>query len=211
MSKETQRNFTIGTIGASNHGKTTLLAAILKLLSDKEQADFRLYRDLFDNDSSKRNEIDQLREVIVAEYETNSYYYTHIDCPGGDAYTENLVAAISRMDCAILVVSAPDSVTSQTTEHLRIAREAGIRAIVVCMNQIDRGDGYELLDCTKEDIRQLLSEHGFDGDSIPIIGCSAQSALDDGNPDREWGWRIVNLLDAIDDNCSKLTFKGGLL
>ncbi len=167
MSKESKVNFTIGTIGDARHGKTALLATILDLQASKGLADGLANRGLI--------ELDEPKQVIVAEYESDDHYYTHIDCPGSEEYNEKMAANMARMDGAILVVSVPDGVTPQTREHVRLAYEAGIRTIVAYMNKADILDDEEWHDLAVDDTCKLLSEHGFYEPDIVSYG-SAMAA-----------------------------------
>ena len=196
-------HFTIGAIGAASHGKTALLRAILRIQSSKGKADYLLYIDHIDRAEPG--------EIIMAEYESRRCFYTHIDCAGGDEYTENMVAAIARMDFAILVVSAADGLTWHTYEHVRLAREAGIPAIIVYMNKCDQTDDPELNDLVEQGIRALLNEQGFDGNNTPVIRGSALKALETGDPYNEWGKLISELIEALDQTASNLKSSDGYI
>ena len=183
-------HFTIGTIGAAGHGKTTLLRAILRVQSARGKADYSLYNDLFTHTESS--------EIIVAEYQSTNHHYTHIDCPGGDEYTENMVTTIAQLDCTILVVAEDAGLRGETYEHVRLAREAGIRALIVYMNKCDMIVDPEMRDYLEQDIRALLNEHGFDGNNTPVIPGSALSAWETGNSNSVWVGFINDLIEAID-------------
>ncbi len=183
-------HFTIGAIGAASHGKTTLLRAILRVQTSKSMADYGLYHDLFTHTESS--------EIIVAEYQSTYHHYTHIDCPGGDEYTENIVTTIAQLDCAILVVAEDAGLREETYEHVRLAREADIRNLIVYINKCDMIGDPEMRDYLEQDIRALLNEHGFDGNNTPVIPGSALSAWETGNSDSIWVGRINDLIEAID-------------
>ena len=190
----------VGTIGHVDHGKTTLTAAITKVLASAGMADFRPF-DSIDNAPEERE-----RGVTIAiqhvEYETDSRHYAHVDCPGHADYIKNMITGAAQMDGAILVVSAPDGPMPQTREHILLARQVEVPAMVVALNKVDAMDDEELLELVELEMSELLSEYGFDGDNIPIVRVSALNALeaDDDSRDGEWASGIWELMDAVDEN-----------
>lgn len=187
---------TVGTIGAPHHGKTTLLATILMVQSQHGRANERLYRADLEGLISH----DKPGKVIMAEYESvrGGRPYKHIDCPGSDEYTENMVANMAKMDVAILVVSVDDSLPRETHEHVRLAAEAGIGSIVVYMNKCDVVDDPDMQDYVEQDVRALLNEHGFDGANVSVIRGSALYAREYYDT-YEWGDSIRQLMVALDE------------
>ena len=181
MSKEKfERNkphCNVGTIGHVDHGKTTLTAAITKVLAEAGGADFTAY-DEIDKAPEERE-----RGITIAtahvEYETDNRHYAHVDCPGHADYVKNMITGAAQMDGAILVVSAADGPMPQTREHILLARQVGVPALVVYMNKVDQVDDEELLDLVELEVRELLSSYDFPGDDIPVIRGSALSALED--------------------------------
>ncbi len=190
----------VGTIGHVDHGKTTLTAAITKTLAATGLADFRPF-DSIDNAPEERE-----RGVTIAiqhvEYQTEGRHYAHVDCPGHADYIKNMITGAAQMDGAILVVSAPDGPMPQTREHILLARQVEVPAMVVALNKIDAMDDEELLELVELELRELLSEYGFPGDDIPIVRVSALNALEaeDTSRDSEWGKGIWELMDAVDEN-----------
>ncbi len=185
----------IGTIGHVDHGKTTLTAAITKVLAGKGQAEFKAF-DQIDNAPEERE-----RGITIAtahvEYETDKRHYAHVDCPGHADYVKNMITGAAQMDGAILVVSAADGPMPQTREHILLARQVGVPYMVVYLNKADMVDDEELLELVELEIRELLSSYDFPGDDIPIIKGSALKALN-GDKD-ELGEDSVNaLMDAVD-------------
>jgi elongation factor Tu len=185
----------IGTIGHVDHGKTTLTAAITKVLAEKGEAEFVDYANI-----DKAPE-ERARGITIntshVEYETDKRHYAHVDCPGHADYVKNMITGAAQMDGAILVVSAADGPMPQTREHILLARQVGVPAIVVYMNKCDQVDDPELLELVEMEIRELLSSYQFPGDEIPIIKGSAKVALEDG--DEELGKKsILALMDAVD-------------
>ena len=185
----------IGTIGHVDHGKTTLTAAITKVLAGKGQAEFKAF-DQIDNAPEERE-----RGITIAtahvEYETDKRHYAHVDCPGHADYVKNMITGAAQMDGAILVVSAADGPMPQTREHILLARQVGVPYMVVFLNKADMVDDAELLELVELEIRELLSSYDFPGDDIPIIKGSALKALN-GDKD-ELGEDSVNaLMDAVD-------------
>ncbi len=199
MSKEkferSKPHCNIGTIGHVDHGKTTLTAAITKVLSEKGGAQFVDYANI-----DKAPE-ERARGITIStshvEYETDKRHYAHVDCPGHADYVKNMITGAAQMDGAILVVSAADGPMPQTREHILLARQVGVPAIVVYMNKCDQVDDPELLELVEMEIRELLSSYQFPGDEIPIIKGSAKVALEDG--DAKLGKEsILALMDAVD-------------
>ena len=166
----------IGTIGHVDHGKTTLTAAITKVLSFKGQAAFSEYADI-DKAPEERERGITINTAHV-EYETDTRHYAHVDCPGHADYVKNMITGAAQMDGAILVVSAADGVMPQTREHILLARQVGVPSIVVFMNKCDQVDDEELLELVEMEVRELLNEYEFPGDDIPIVKGSALAAIE---------------------------------
>ena len=187
----------IGTIGHVDHGKTTLTAAITKTLALKGQAQYEAY-DMIDKAPEERERGITINTAHV-EYETDARHYAHVDCPGHADYVKNMITGAAQMDGAILVVAASDGPMAQTKEHILLARQVGVPAIVVFMNKADQVDDPELLELVEMDIRDTLSEYDFPGDDTPIITGSALAALeapdDLSNPAYQ---PIIELMDAVD-------------
>src|SRR5512145_1506938 len=166
----------VGTIGHVDHGKTTLTAAITKVLALKGEAQFRSF-DSIDNAPEER-----ARGITIAiahvEYETDARHYAHVDCPGHADYIKNMITGAAQMDGAILVVAAPDGPMPQTREHLLLARQVEVPAVVVFLNKVDMMEDEELLELVELEMRELLSGYDFPGDDIPIIRGSALAALE---------------------------------
>jgi len=185
----------IGTIGHVDHGKTTLTAAITKVLAGKGQAEFKAF-DQIDNAPEERE-----RGITIAtahvEYETDKRHYAHVDCPGHADYVKNMITGAAQMDGAILVVSAADGPMPQTREHILLARQVGVPYIVVFLNKADMVDDAELLELVELEIRELLSSYDFPGDDIPIIKGSALQALN-GEKGELAEPAIIALMDAVD-------------
>ncbi len=186
----------VGTIGHVDHGKTTLTAAITKVLAAKGTASFVAF-DQIDKAPEERE-----RGITIAtahvEYSTDKRHYAHVDCPGHADYVKNMITGAAQMDGAILVVSAADGPMPQTREHILLARQVGVPYIVVALNKVDMVDDPELLDLVELEVRELLSSYEFPGDEIPIIRISALKALESGDPNSEWGKGIMQLMDAVD-------------
>ena len=186
----------IGTIGHVDHGKTTLTAAITKVLAEKGGANFTAY-DQIDKAPEER-----ARGITIStshvEYETDKRHYAHVDCPGHADYVKNMITGAAQMDGAILVVSAADGPMPQTREHILLARQVGVPAILVYMNKVDQVDDPELLDLVEMEIRELLSSYDFPGDEIPVIRGSALVTLEDGDP-KIGRDSIIKLMEAVDD------------
>ncbi len=185
----------IGTIGHVDHGKTTLTAAITKVLAQKGQASFTAYDEIDKAPEEKARGITITTAHV--EYETEKRHYAHVDCPGHADYVKNMITGAAQMDGAILVVSAADGAMPQTREHILLARQVGVPALVVFLNKMDMVDDPELVDLVEMEVRELLSSYGFPGDQIPIIRGSAICALEDREP--EIGEKaILSLMDAVD-------------
>ena len=183
----------IGTIGHVDHGKTTLTAAITKRLSEKGGAEFKAYDQIDGAPEEKARGI--TINTAHVEYRTATRHYAHVDCPGHADYVKNMITGAAQMDGAILVVAATDGPMPQTREHILLARQVGVPAIVVFLNKCDMVDDEELIDLVEMEVRELLSEYGFDGDNCPVIRGSAFQALQ-GDP--KWTPAIKELLDAVD-------------
>jgi elongation factor Tu len=189
----------IGTIGHVDHGKTTLTAAITRVLSKKGWADFTPFEEI--DKAPEERERGVTINVAHIEYETEKRHYAHIDCPGHADYIKNMITGAAQMDGAILVVSAADGPMPQTREHVLLARQVNVPAIVVYMNKVDMVDDPELLDLVELEIRELLSKYEFPGDEIPVVRGSALKALEceEGSDEcEEWQKSIWELLEAVD-------------
>jgi len=188
----------IGTIGHVDHGKTTLTAAITKVLSkSSEKVDFIDY-DQIDN-APEEKERGLTIQIAHIEYETAKRHYAHIDCPGHADYIKNMITGAAQMDGAILVVAADDGPMPQTREHIVLARQVNVPAIVVFMNKVDLVDDPEILDLVELEVRELLTKYEFPGDDIPVIRGSALKSLEtDGDPANEWNKPVVELKEAVD-------------
>ena len=196
--ERTKPHVNIGTIGHVDHGKTSLTAAITKVLAMKGQAQYEAY-DQIDKAPEERERGITISTAHV-EYETDNRHYAHVDCPGHADYVKNMITGAAQMDGAILVVSAADGPMPQTREHILLARQVGVPSIVVFMNKIDQVDDEELLELVEMEIRDLLSEYDFPGDEIPIIKGSALAAIESSSTDinaPEYKC-ILDLMDAVD-------------
>jgi elongation factor Tu len=188
----------IGTIGHVDHGKTTLTAAITKVLAMKGMAQFRSF-DSIDNAPEEK-----ARGITIAtahvEYETDKRHYAHVDCPGHADYIKNMITGAAQMDGAVLVVSAADGPMPQTREHILLARQVGVPYIVVFMNKVDMVDDPELLDLVELEVRELLTKYQFPGDAIPVVRGSALKAMESTSTDAgvEEYKCIWELMDAVD-------------
>jgi len=183
----------IGTIGHVDHGKTTLTAAITKVLSKQGGAEYMAY-DMIDKAPEERERGITINTAHV-EYQTKNRHYAHVDCPGHADYVKNMITGAAQMDGAILVVSAADGPMPQTREHILLARQVGVPAMVVFLNKSDQVDDPELIELVEMEVRELLSSYDFPGDEIPIIVGSALKALE-GDPEQEAN--ILKLMDAVD-------------
>jgi elongation factor Tu len=193
--ERTKPHVNIGTIGHIDHGKTTLTAAITKVLHDK-------YPNL--NEASAFDQIDKAPEerergitisIAHVEYQTESRHYAHVDCPGHADYIKNMITGAAQMDGAILVVAATDGPMPQTREHVLLARQVGVPYIVVALNKSDMVDDEEILELVELEVRELLSSQEYPGDDLPVIRVSALKALEG---DEEWGNKLLELMDAVD-------------
>jgi len=183
----------IGTIGHVDHGKTTLTAAITNTLAEKGMAQAKNYADI--DAAPEERERGITINTAHVEYETTKRHYAHVDCPGHADYVKNMITGAAQMDGAILVVSAADGPMPQTREHILLARQVGVPALVVFMNKVDLVDDAELLDLVEMEVRDLLSSYEFPGDDIPIVKGSAKGALDGDAAQKE---NILKLMDAVD-------------
>jgi elongation factor Tu len=194
--ERTKPHCNVGTIGHVDHGKTTLTAAITKVLAETGGATFTAF------DEIDKAPEEKARGITIAtahvEYETANRHYAHVDCPGHADYVKNMITGAAQMDGAILVVSAADGPMPQTREHILLARQVGVPAIVVYMNKVDMVDDEELLDLVELEVRELLSSYDFPGDDIPVVRGSALCALD-GREDEVGKASIVELMGAVDD------------
>ena len=184
----------IGTIGHVDHGKTTLTAAITKVLADKGGAEFMDYANI-DKAPEERERGITINTAHV-EYQTAKRHYAHVDCPGHADYVKNMITGAAQMDGAILVIAATDGPMAQTREHILLARQVGVPRMVVFLNKCDMVDDEELLDLVEMEVRELLTEYGFDGDNTPIIRGSALKALE-GDP--KYVKAIEDFMDAVDE------------
>jgi elongation factor Tu len=191
--ERTKPHVNIGTMGHIDHGKTTLTAAITKVLAEKGLADFTPF-DEIDKAPEERE-----RGITIAiahvEYETDNRHYAHVDMPGHADYVKNMITGAAQVDGAILVVSAADGPMPQTREHVLLARQVGVPSIVVALNKVDMVDDPELLDLVELEVRELLTSYEYPGDDVPVVKLSALKALD-GDP--EWTAKITELMDAVD-------------
>jgi elongation factor Tu len=193
--ERTKPHCNVGTIGHVDHGKTSLTAAITKILAETGGATYTAY------DQIDKAPEEKARGITIAtahvEYETKARHYAHVDCPGHADYVKNMITGAAQMDGAILVVSAADGPMPQTREHILLARQVGVPALVVYMNKVDMVDDPELLDLVELEVRELLSSYQFPGDAIPVVRGSALCALEDRNP--ELGKQsILKLMEAVD-------------
>ncbi|WP_310526718.1 elongation factor Tu [Nocardioides sp.] len=195
--ERTKPHVNIGTIGHIDHGKTTLTAAITKVLHDA-------YPTL--NEASAFDQIDKAPEerqrgitisIAHVEYQTESRHYAHVDCPGHADYIKNMITGAAQMDGAILVVAATDGPMPQTREHVLLARQVGVPSLVVALNKCDMVDDEELIELVEMEVRELLSEYEFDGDNIPVVRVAAFPAL---QGDEKWGKTILELMAAVDES-----------
>ena len=192
--ERTKPHCNIGTIGHVDHGKTTLTAAITKVLSERVEGNEATDFENIDKAPEERERGITISTAHV-EYETKKRHYAHVDCPGHADYVKNMITGAAQMDGAILVVAATDGVMAQTKEHILLSRQVGVPKIVVFLNKCDMVDDDELLELVEMDVTEILEEYGFDG--TPIIKGSALKALED--PSSEWGDKIMELMDTVDD------------
>ncbi len=193
--ERTKPHVNIGTIGHVDHGKTTLTAAITQVLAEKGWSEIRSF-DSIDNAPEEKERGITINTAHV-EYQTESRHYAHVDCPGHADYVKNMVTGAAQMDGAILVVAATDGPMPQTREHILLARQVGVPALVVFMNKVDLVDDEELLELVEMEIRELLSFYEFDGDNIPVIQGSALGGL---NNEPKWVEKVVELMNAVDEH-----------
>ena len=193
--ERTKPHVNVGTIGHIDHGKTTLTAAITKVLAEKGTN--TAVRDFASIDNAPE---ERQRGITIntshVEYETENRHYAHVDCPGHADYIKNMITGAAQMDGAILVVSAADGPMPQTREHILLARQVEVPAIVVALNKADMVDDPELIELVEMEVRELLSRYEFPGDDIPIVQVSALKALEG---DKEWGDKLLGLMDAVDE------------
>ncbi len=194
--ERTKPHVNIGTVGHIDHGKTTLTAAITKMLSMKGGAEFVAF-DQIDKAPEEKE-----RGITIAtahvEYQTDNRHYAHVDCPGHADYIKNMITGAAQMDGAIIVVAATDGPMPQTREHILLARQVGVPSLVVFLNKVDLVDDPELLELVELEVRELLSKYGFPGDDIPVIQGSALKALEADSPDSDDAKCIFELMDACD-------------
>ncbi len=198
--ERTKPHVNVGTIGHVDHGKTTLTAALTYVMEAKGHSKAKAYKDIAKGGTVR----DDSKTVTIAaahvEYETENRHYAHVDCPGHADYVKNMITGAAQMDGAILVVSAADGPMPQTREHILLARQVGVPAIVVFLNKVDLVDDPELLELVELEVRELLNEYEFPGDDIPVIGGSALKAMN--NPsdydDEQGAGSIIKLLEAVD-------------
>jgi elongation factor Tu len=205
MSKQkferTKPHLNIGTIGHIDHGKTTLTAAITKVLHDQDPSTAYTSFDEIDK-APEEKERGITISIAHVEYETPNRHYAHVDCPGHADYIKNMITGAAQMDGAILVVAATDGPMPQTREHVLLARQVGVPNIVVALNKADMVDDEEILELVELEVRELLSEYEFPGDDIPIVRVSALKALEG---DAEWEPKIVELMEAVDSYIAEPT------
>jgi len=192
--ERTKPHLNIGTIGHIDHGKTTLTAAITKVLSEKNPNTSFTAFDEIDKAPEERQRGITI-SIAHVEYETENRHYAHVDCPGHADYIKNMITGAAQMDGAILVVAATDGPMPQTREHVLLARQVGVPSIVVALNKADMVDDEEILELVELEVRELLNEYEFPGDDTPIVRVSALKALEG---DAEWSAKIVELMDAVD-------------
>ena len=192
----------VGTIGHVDHGKTTLTSAITKVQSEKGMAEFQSY-DYIARASAAQGRRNEMKILTIAtshvEYETDKRHYAHVDCPGHADYIKNMITGAAQMDGAILVVSAEDGPMPQTREHILLARQVNVPAMVVFLNKADAVDDEDLLELVELEVRDLLSTYNFPGDKIPVIAGSALKVMQDDDADGKWKGKIEELLKAMDE------------
>jgi elongation factor Tu len=196
--ERTKPHVNIGTIGHVDHGKTTLTAAISKVLADRHPSEVNVMRDFASIDSAPE---ERQRGITInishVEYETDKRHYAHVDAPGHADYIKNMITGAAQMDGAILVVAATDGPMAQTREHVLLAKQVGVPYLLVALNKSDMVDDEEILELVEVEVRELLSSQGFDGDNAPVIRVSGLKALEG---DAAWGDKIMELMDAVDAN-----------
>ena len=195
--ERTKPHVNIGTIGHVDHGKTTLTAAISKVLADKFPSKINVQRDFASIDSAPE---ERQRGITInishVEYETDIRHYAHVDAPGHADYIKNMITGAAQMDGAILVVAATDGPMAQTREHVLLARQVGVPTLLVALNKADMVDDEEIMELVELEVRELLSSQGFDGDNAPVIQVSALKALEG---DEKWTANILELMKAVDE------------
>src|SRR3954469_24524641 len=192
--ERTKPHVNIGTMGHIDHGKTTLTAAISKTLADKGLAQYTPFDQIDKAPEEKARGI--TISIAHIEYETANRHYAHVDCPGHADYIKNMITGAAQMDGAILVVAATDGPMPQTREHVLLARQVGVPAIVVALNKCDMVDDEELIELVEMEVRELLNEYEFPGDDIPVVRVAAFPAL---NGDEKWGKSVLELMSAVDE------------
>src|SRR5205823_2087771 len=198
--KRDKPHVNVGTIGHVDHGKTTLTAAITKVLNKKGMAEVREY-DSIDNAPEEKERGITINTAHV-EYSSDKRHYAHVDCPGHADYVKIMITGAAQMDGAILVVSAADGPMPQTREHILLARQVGVPSIVVALNKADMVDDEEILELVELEVRELLNEYEFPGDDTPIVRVSALKALEG---DESWTPKIVELMEAVDTHIPEPT------
>ncbi|MGH7777889.1 MAG: elongation factor Tu [Candidatus Dormibacterales bacterium] len=191
--ERTKPHLNVGTIGHIDHGKTTLTAAITKVLSEKGLAEFQAFDKIDRAPEEKQRGI--TIQIAHVEYETEKRHYAHVDCPGHHDYIKNMITGAAQMDGAILVVAANDGAMPQTREHILLARQVNVPFLVVALNKVDMVDDEEFIELVELDLRELLSRYEYPGDDIPIVRISALKALE-GDP--EWTGKVLELMEAVD-------------
>jgi elongation factor Tu len=196
--ERTKPHVNIGTIGHVDHGKTTLTAAISKVLADRHPSAVNVVRDFASIDSAPE---ERQRGITInishVEYETEKRHYAHVDAPGHADYIKNMITGAAQMDGAILVVAATDGPMAQTREHVLLAKQVGVPYLLVALNKSDMVDDEEILELVEVEVRELLSSQGFDGDNAPVVRVSGLKALEG---DAAWGDKIMELMEAVDNN-----------
>jgi elongation factor Tu len=196
--ERTKPHVNIGTIGHVDHGKTTLTAAISKVLADRHPSAVNVVRDFASIDSAPE---ERQRGITInishVEYETDKRHYAHVDAPGHADYIKNMITGAAQMDGAILVVAATDGPMAQTREHVLLAKQVGVPYLLVALNKADMVDDEEILELVEVEVRELLSSQGFDGDNAPVIRVSGLKALEG---DAAWGDKIMELMNAVDNS-----------
>jgi elongation factor Tu len=196
--ERTKPHLNIGTIGHVDHGKTTLTSAITKILARMNPSIKYQAYDQIDN-APEEKERGLTIQIAHIEYETANRHYAHIDCPGHADYIKNMITGAAQMDGAILVVAADDGPMPQTREHILLARQVNVPAIVVFMNKVDLVDDPEILDLVELEVRELLTKYEFPGEKTPIIRGSALKSMEsDGDPEQEWNKKVLELMEAVD-------------